>query len=137
MTKWGKLDGEDAEAIVEILAEADGFDFGGDVAICRGDNADVHGAGSVWTEFRELAFLKGTKRERKGFHALAEDCGFDVLRGDQSLPQTVLRVRRVAGSSFVIQHGSAITGHPTRWETLARPETHSRPGDRVPCDVVK
>jgi hypothetical protein len=43
---------------VEILAEAAGFDFGGDIAICRGDNADVHGAGSVLAEFLELAFLK-------------------------------------------------------------------------------
>jgi len=35
--------------------------------------------------------------ERKGFHAPAEDCGFYVLRGDQSLPQTMLRCRRVGG----------------------------------------
>ena len=56
--KRGDLNGKDAQAIVEILSEAAGFDFGGDIAICRGDNADIHGAGPVLAEFLELAFLK-------------------------------------------------------------------------------
>src|SRR5437899_12001223 len=62
------------------------------------------------------------RRERKAFHAPAEDCGFDVLRGDQSLPQTMLRCLWVALSGLGILHGSATTGRPYPGKVWHGPE---------------
>ena len=57
-----QFDGEDAQAIVEVLAEATCLYLVGEGAIRRGDDAHVHGAGAFLADFLELAFLQDAQQ---------------------------------------------------------------------------
>ena len=59
--RW-EVNGENAEPVVKVLAEAAGFDFAGKVSIRRGDDAHIHRARAIFTELLELAFLQDTQQ---------------------------------------------------------------------------
>jgi hypothetical protein len=58
LAKGGDAQGDNGEAIVEVLAEAALSDFGGEILVGSGDDADADADGEFAAEAVELAFLE-------------------------------------------------------------------------------
>src|SRR5262249_38303866 len=97
----GKLDGKDAEPIVEILAEAATADVGEEVAIAGRDHADVDVAGCVLPHPLVPTFLKHAEEPRLPFER----------EGPPPLPEDAVAVRQLKAARSVAQPTSEGAPH--------------------------
>ncbi|HEY4056179.1 MAG TPA: hypothetical protein VGM39_06195 [Kofleriaceae bacterium] len=79
LAQWRKTDGDDVDAIVEIAAESTDAHIGREVAVGRGDHADIDAFGDIRTHASHFTFLQRAQQfdlERRGqlAYLIEEQC---------------------------------------------------------------
>jgi hypothetical protein len=92
--QWGKLDLDDIKPEVQILAECSGLNGGIEVAICRGDDADVDAAALRRADRLYLTLLQGAQELGLQIHGHVADFVQKERAAVGGLEQSLLAMKR-------------------------------------------